>query len=930
MSDWAKHLFLSYARKDNEHPVNDAGEGWVTAFDRELRERHKAYSGRELNIFFDTDAIDPGVDWRRRLSQGLRQSRLLLAFLSPNYITSPNCLWEWEEYLRYEHSSARGDDGLTPIFFITPSDLSLGEKQQIADWLTDIKAKYPHLRIADRLLAADDEQRTRQFSADLSRRNRTSFFELQPWFEQGPQVLQQLDAAERSAEVKAAGRNPEGDLRTLADRLQQLDRHIAWRLDRLALADLAPGNVARGHEHFVGRHRELSTLHTILTQGGPQSGGSGMGGRGMIAATHSPGGLGKTALARQYCHAYAEFYACGGTWELACEGVTHIGAALLKLAERSDFQRLGAEVGIPLRLPDEVRADYAAVAAEVFDYLRVVTAARQQRVLELLKAHPERHTSSDDDLPEIEQPRALLLLDNVDQPELLSAAQVGQWPAAEWLEILVTTRLDPTRFGIGDRWQAPPLEIDPLPDSDALELIRDYQPNHCFTSPEEEEAAARIVEALGGHTLAVELAAAYLNVHAGEGLQPSVFVHRLEQEAALTVITPLPGESEVATKIRHAQKRVPELIDWSLARLSPPARTALNFAALLQPDQIPLLWLKILTQQQHPEELQDQEGYPAKWPGIWRELHGLRLLQRADGERMKEDGTTELPTLVRIHRLTAEHVAANDPNGAETWQALDEFITAVGTMFERGVGQGDDAWLRWQHPWLLTQMEFLLDPVAARYVPHEPMANMLRAAHVAANFEAQHSSLARGIALTEKVNDGFERLLADSPDSAQAARDVSVSLNKLGDFLSTRGGPGDAEQALEYYMRSLEVRERLLVNSPDSALAARDVSVSLTKLAAVATDHEKALQYALRDLEIALNLKERNPQSLYYQRDAAVSFGRTARYANAAGNQELAGQCLAGCFSILDPLVKAGYELDPAMRQLHAQLAAMFQDGGPE
>ncbi|MCA8994841.1 MAG: hypothetical protein KDA88_22880, partial [Planctomycetaceae bacterium] len=166
--------------------------------------------------------------------------------------------------------------------------------------------------------------------------------------------------------------------------------------------------------------------------------------------------------------------------------------------------------------------------------------------------------------------------------------------------------------------------------------------------------------------------------------------------------------------------------------------------------------------------------------------------------------------------------------------------------------------------------------------------------------------------------------------SAQAARDVSVSLDRLGNLLSRRGGPGDAEQALEYYTRSLEVRERLLAASPDSAQAARDVSVSLTKLAAVATDPEQALQYALRDLEIALNLKERNPQSLYYQRDAAVSFWQTARYANAAGNQELAGQCLVGCFSILDPLVQAGYELDPAMQQLHTQLAEMFQDGGPE
>jgi tetratricopeptide (TPR) repeat protein len=72
-----------------------------------------------------------------------------------------------------------------------------------------------------------------------------------------------------------------------------------------------------------------------------------------------------------------------------------------------------------------------------------------------------------------------------------------------------------------------------------------------------------------------------------------------------------------------------------------------------------------------------------------------------------------------------------------------------------------------------------------------------------------------------------ERLLAANPESAQAARDVSVSLNKLADFLAQRGLPGDAEQALGHYQRSLEVRERLLAANPESAQAARDVSVSL-------------------------------------------------------------------------------------------------------
>lgn len=90
------HLFLSYARKDNQpDPANPGGEGWVAAFERELRRRHQSYTGRELQAFFDLKSIGLGRDWRRELGDGLRSSRLFLAFLSPNYIASENCLWEW-------------------------------------------------------------------------------------------------------------------------------------------------------------------------------------------------------------------------------------------------------------------------------------------------------------------------------------------------------------------------------------------------------------------------------------------------------------------------------------------------------------------------------------------------------------------------------------------------------------------------------------------------------------------------------------------------------------------------------------------------------------------------------------------------------------------------------------------------------------------
>jgi hypothetical protein len=69
---------------------------------------------------------------------------------------------------------------------------------------------------------------------------------------------------------------------------------------------------------------------------------------------------------------------------------------------------------------------------------------------------------------------------------------------------------------------------------------------------------------------------------------------------------------------------------------------------------------------------------------------------------------------------------------------------------------------------------------------------------------------------------------------ANAARSLSVTLNNLGDFLSSRGQPGDAEKALGHYQRSLEVAERLLAANPESAEAARDVWVSCWRMASMA------------------------------------------------------------------------------------------------
>ena len=146
-----------------------------------------------------------------------------------------------------------------------------------------------------------------------------------------------------------------------------------------------------------------------------------------------------------------------------------------------------------------------------------------------------------------------------------------------------------------------------------------------------------------------------------------------------------------------------------------------------------------------------------------------------------------------------------------------------------------------------------------------------------------------------EISEGLQKR---NPDSAQAARDVSVSLNKLGDFLAQRGQPGDAEQALRHYTRSLEIREALQKRNPDSAQAARDVSVSLDRLGDFLAqrgqpgDAEQALRHYTRGLEIREGLQKRNPDSAQAARDVSVSLNKLGDFLAQRGQPGDAEQAL--------------------------------------
>ena len=143
----------------------------------------------------------------------------------------------------------------------------------------------------------DYERRAAEWVAELRRRQ---YFDLRPWFNEGAEALK--DAA-------------------IKTRMEELNRQIRDRLDRIRKTLEAKGNVDRHNERFVGRTFELRQLRELV----------GLNKVGVLTAVHGLGGMGKTALAVEYAHAFAHEYP-GGRWQVRCEGRDDLRVALVSLA----------------------------------------------------------------------------------------------------------------------------------------------------------------------------------------------------------------------------------------------------------------------------------------------------------------------------------------------------------------------------------------------------------------------------------------------------------------------------------------------------------------------------------------------------------------------------------------------------------------------
>ncbi len=205
----------------------------------------------------------------------------------------------------------------------------------------------------------------------------------------------------------------------------------------------------------------------------------------------------------------------------------------------------------------------------------------------------------------------------------------------------------------------------------------------------------------------------------------------------------------------------------------------------------------------------------------------------------------------------------------------------------------------------------------------ERLGDVYRARGEAGDLEAALEKYGKGLEIREK-------LYGANPESRESARDVSVSLNKLGDVFRARGEAGDVEAALEKYEKGLEIAEKLYGANPESRESARDVSFSLNRLGDVyrargeAGDLEAALENYERDLEIAENLYEANPLSVEAVRDLAVSHHKLSLLVQETGDSDRARRHRRSCYEVLRKAIEAGYVFDAIAMGVYEELRAEF------
>lgn len=546
-SEMRYDVFMSYRRADNQR-------GHVSALVARLEREVAGLAGTKLRVFFDMEEIRGGDDWEHRILRGLRESRLFLAALTPNYPKSEWCRREYDEFLRRAAVLHQPGEGVAAVYLL-----------HLDKWKDD-----PECEAA---------------ATWLKRLHRHQRFDFHPWIEIGEAALQQQHVTRAFTDLCA---------------------FIVDRLHRVRRAETSPGNVPRLHAHFVGRIEELRQLRDAVA----------LHRHGVVAGVLGLGGLGKTALALAYAHAYAWDYP-GGRWFVECAGYYDSPSGLM-LALRAFAAKLGIEFSEAATLDDDI--------------------ARR----ELLR-HFAGHG------------RTLMIFDNIESPTLLGPEAFLHFPHDDSLHIIATTRLGERDLTPSDPVRAF-IPVGTLPDADGFALLQVHQPGGEFADSAEANAAREIVQILDGFTLALETAAIYLGTYAGE-VTCTNFRDALR---AAGLVASDAAAADARVRLAWHEKLVTHTLQGTWERLDAPSRFALYGAAHLPPAQIAVLWLRMLTLDHFPKLAVPTDVLSRDaWGNIVRNLLSLRIWQLAAVGENTVDRlpiVNLLPNIVHMHRLVHEAI----------------------------------------------------------------------------------------------------------------------------------------------------------------------------------------------------------------------------------------------------------------------------------
>ena len=107
-------VFISYARADDSKPpFEEKVEGWVKFFWEELRFELTERGVPQAKLWLDRYQIEPAEDFTQKIEEALKEARLIIPILSPNWVQRAWCRKEVERFVELRPECVK--DGIIPV-----------------------------------------------------------------------------------------------------------------------------------------------------------------------------------------------------------------------------------------------------------------------------------------------------------------------------------------------------------------------------------------------------------------------------------------------------------------------------------------------------------------------------------------------------------------------------------------------------------------------------------------------------------------------------------------------------------------------------------------------------------------------------------------------------------------------------------------------